>query len=210
MAKLWLLDFDGTLVDSEKAIKACYIKIGQKLVPDRVSFIKTMIIGPTLDESSRMILTNKKIHLLESFKKQFQELYDREVILETKKYPNVNKTLNNLHTKGDHLFIITNKRSNPTHKLINYYGWNNYFSFIACADEYENIKHKSEIINLMKINYCNYDEIFLVGDTVNDGIAAKKNKIKFIKAEYGYGKDENWNNIPIYKSIKKFNELVMI
>ena len=46
MPRLWLFDFDGTLVDSEPAIKKCYVKVTEKLAPSRVNFAKNILIGP--------------------------------------------------------------------------------------------------------------------------------------------------------------------
>ena len=208
MARLWLLDFDGTLVDSEKAIKLCYLKVGQELIPERCSFIETMVIGPTLEESSRMILTNKNLHLLDVFKKRFKQLYDEKIILETMKYPNVDETLKQLHGQGDHLCIVTNKRAYPTHKLINYYNWQNLFSWVACMDEYPSAQNKSNLVKIKNIDHKTYNIVYLIGDTLSDGIAAKENQIYFIRANYGYGNKQDWNNIPIHKSIQNFNELL--
>lgn len=208
MTRLWLFDFDGTLVDSEKVIKSCYLRVGQELAPERFSFIEAMEIGPTLDESSRMILTDKNLHLLDEFKKRFQQLYDDKLVFETPQFPNVDKTLKQLKAQGDHLCIVTNKRSIPTNKLINYYAWDNYFLYVACIDDFQNIKHKSEMINLMKINYSNYDDIYFVGDTFGDGIAANSLKIPFILANYGYGNNQDWGQIVVYKKIEQINEIL--
>jgi len=49
-----------------------------------------------------------------------------------------------------------------------------------------------------------------VGDTVNDGITAEKNKIDFIKVNYGYGKEQDWQNIKIFKLIDNFYDLLLI
>jgi len=210
MARLWLLDFDGTLVDSEKAIKSCYLKVGKELVPERSNFIKTMVIGPTLDETSRMILTDEKIDLLDVFKNKFQKIYDEKLVLTTKKYTSVDSTLKQLNDKSDDLCIVTNKRSNPTLKLINYYGWIDLFYWIACIDEYPEANNKSDLIKLKKINKKKYDAIYLVGDTLSDGIAANDNRISFIRANYGYGTNQNWKKIKIYKTINQFNEILKI
>ena len=208
MAKLWLFDFDGTLVDSEKAIKACYLKVGQELVPERCDYIKTMVIGPTLNESTKMILTNKNLHLLEKYKNRFQEIYDDKLILETTQYPGADKTIRKLHANGDHLYIITNKRSYPTHKLIKYFNWNNLFKWVACIDEYPDVKTKIELLKIKKIQKKQYDDIFFVGDTKTDGMCANHNQIKFIKANYGYGKLESWHDINIFFEIEKIDELI--
>lgn len=210
MARLWLLDFDGTLVNSEKAIKACYLKVGQELVPERYSFINNMVIGPTLNESLRMILTDKKLYLLDVFEKRFQQLYDDKLVFDTPQYPKVNETLNYLSGQGDHLCIVTNKRAKPTHKLVNYYGWKNFFYWIACMDENPDATNKTELIALKEINKKKYKSIYFVGDTLSDGLAAQNCNIPFIKANYGYGSSQNWENINIHREISNFSEILLL
>jgi len=210
MSKLWLFDFDGTLVDSEKAIKACYFKVGQELVPDRCGFIEDMVIGPTLDESSRMILTDKNLHLLNAFKKRFQQLYDDKLVFDTSQYPGVDETLNQLRKQGDHLCIVTNKRAHPTYKLIDHYSWHHLFKWVACMDEYPLAQNKLDLISLKNIHQNQYDTIYLVGDTISDGLAAQAHNILFIRANYGYGRNQDWNEITIHKTIQQFNELLTL
>lgn len=208
MARLWLFDLDGTLVDSEKAIKACYLKVGQDLVPERCKFIETMVIGPTLDESTRMILTDENNNLIDEFKERFKELYDEKFIFTTPEYKHSGSTLNKLYEKGDDLWIVTNKRSYPTKKLINYYGWKHLFKLISCMDENPSLKNKFELIVNKNINTNNYSNIYFIGDTVKDGITANNLNYKFIKAEYGYGTNENWKGIKIFKKIDCISKIL--
>ena len=210
MGKLWIFDFDGTLVDSEVAIKHCYLKVTEKLLPERINFVKNILIGPTLEETTRTILTNKNLHLKNEFMKEFQSQYDSEMVLETPIYPNVSEVLGNLKSNGDSLSVLTNKRAIPTHKLINHYKWNDLFDWVACMDEYPDLKNKSELLKKQDIPKKNYSKILLVGDTVNDGITAEKNEIDFIKVNYGYGREQDWQGINIFKSIDKFDELLLI
>ena len=210
MARLWLFDFDGTLVDSEKAIKACYLKVGQELVPDRCNYIEKMVIGPTLDESTKKILTNKRLNLVGVFKEKFQALYDDLMILKTPQYENVEETLTKIYNLGDKLCIVTNKRSNPTNKLINYYGWNYLFDWVACIDDFPEVSNKSELISIKNINKNSFENIYFVGDTCADGKAAEFHNIPFIKANYGYGSNENWKKIRVYKKINNFIEILNI
>ena len=210
MGKLWIFDFDGTLVDSEVAIKHCYLKVTEKLLPERINFVKNILIGPTLEETTRTILTNKNLYLKNQFMKEFQSQYDSEMVLETPIYSNVSEVLENLKSNGDSLSVLTNKRAIPTHKLINYYKWNDLFDWVACMDEYPDLKNKSELLKKRDIPKKNYSKILLVGDTVNDGITAEKNEIDFIKVNYGYGRKQDWQGIKIFKSIDNFHELLLI
>jgi phosphoglycolate phosphatase len=210
MGKLWIFDFDGTLVDSEVAIKHCYLKVTEKLLPERINFVKNILIGPTLEDTARTILTNKNLHLKNEFMKEFQSQYDSEMVLETPIYPNVSEVLGNLKSNGDSLSVLTNKRAIPTHKLINHYKWNDLFDWVACMDEYPDLKNKSELLKNQDILKKNYSKILLVGDTVNDGITAEKNEINFVKVNYGYGQKQDWQRINIFKSIDNFQELLLI
>jgi phosphoglycolate phosphatase len=210
MGKLWIFDFDGTLVDSEAAIKHCYLKVTEKLLPERINFVKNILIGPTLEETTQIILTNKNLHLKNQFMKEFQSQYDSGMVLETPIYPNVNEVLQKLKNNGDSLSVLTNKRAIPTHKLIKHYKWDNFFDWVACMDEYPDLKNKSELLKKQDIPKKNYSKILLVGDTLNDGITAEKNEIDFIKVNYGYGREQDWQGINIFKSIDKFDELLLI
>ena len=167
-----------------------------------------MVIGPTLDESSRIILTDKNLHFLDEFKMRFLQLYDDKLVLETPQYPHVDKTLKQLHDQGDHLTIVTNKRAYPTYKLIYHYGWHQFFKWIACMDQYPAATKKSEMIKQKKIKYQDFSSVFLIGDTLSDAEAASANNINFIQANYGYGKKEDWHSVKIFRTIKKFDEIL--
>ena len=210
MEKLWIFDFDGTLVDSAVAIKHCYLKVTEKLLPERINFVENILIGPTLEETAQSILTNKNLHLKDLFIKEFQSQYDGEIVLETPIYLNVSDVLQKLKNNGDSLSVLTNKRAIPTHKLIKHYKWDNFFDWVACMDEYPDLKNKSELLKKQDIPKKNYSKILLVGDTLNDGITAEKNEIDFIKVNYGYGREQDWQGINIFKSIDKFDELLLI
>ena len=55
MPKYWIFDFDGTLVDSKKPIKKCYEKVTQSIAPLRLEIAKKILIGPTLQETTKLI-----------------------------------------------------------------------------------------------------------------------------------------------------------
>ena len=38
----------------------------------------------------------------------------------------------------------------------------------------------------------------------------KNNKLNFVKAKYGYGDRQNWDDIPVHKSIDEIAELMLI
>jgi len=210
MKNLWIFDFDGTLVNSEVAIRNCYLKVARKLIPERINFVKNITIGPTLEETTSLILNKEKIYLKDEFIQKFQIEYDEKIVLETPIYPNVNEVLIKLKNRGDSLCILTNKRSLPTKKLLKHYKWTNHFDWIACADMFPTQKNKSEVLRKQKINEGDYKNIYVVGDTIADGLAANSKNYRFIKANYGYGKNQDWKNINFFSEIDNILDILLI
>jgi phosphoglycolate phosphatase len=208
LTQAFIFDFDGTLVDSEQAIYQCFQSITKQLAPNRIEYAKNILIGPPLRDTASEILGPEHQDSLDKFVQLFIEIHDEQVIQHTQPYPDVAKVLNQLHTQNIPMAVATNKRLAPTQKLMDHFGWNDYFQFIECSDSKAKIRNKDNMIK----EIINQDELFqvsfFVGDTVNDGLSANQNKLPFIKASYGYGNDQNWNDVYIYKSIKKLNEII--
>lgn len=208
MNKAFIFDFDGTLVDSGKVIYECFQSITKSLAPDRINYAKNIIIGPPLRDTASEILGPMHQDQLNKFVSQFIEKHDEKVIMHTRPYPNVVYVLKKLNENKIPMAIATNKRLVPTQKLIGHFGWSHYFSSVQCSDSIPKIRSKDAMIqDLLK-----YDDSlhggFFVGDTVNDGLSANLSKLKFIKANYGYGRDQDWTKVNIFKEIQQFAEIL--
>ena len=211
MNKYWIFDFDGTLVDSEKPIRKCYQKTTMSIAPSRIKKAEQIIIGPTLIETTKLILGKENDIQHNQFMEMFKKQYDEKFLFETKPYAGVLNTLTELIKRGDKLAIATNKRKEPTFKLITRYGWSNFFQWIGCTNEMnEEIKNKNKLVAFFIKNNPLFTNAYFVGDTKNDAKAAKTNNLKFIKVNFGYGEKQNWKNIDIHDSINNFKEIVNI
>jgi phosphoglycolate phosphatase len=51
---------------------------------------------------------------------------------------------------------------------------------------------------------------FFIGDTVNDGLSANLNQLSFIKACYGYGRDQDWSRVTIHQEMHQFSEILKL
>ena len=106
--------------------------------------------------------------------------------------------------------VATNKRLAPTQKLMDHFGWNDYFSSIECSDSQPEMRNKDamiqDIINQKKSFYGSY----FIGDTVNDGLSANLNQLPFIKAYYGYGQDQDWSKVNVKEEIQKFSNILQL
>jgi len=204
----FIFDFDGTLVDSEQSIYQCFQSITKQLAPTRLEYAKNILIGPPLRDTASEILGPDHQDSLDEFVQLFIEMHDEQVIQHTKPYPDVSQVLKELHTKKIPMAVATNKRLAPTQKLMNHFGWNDYFSLIECSDSKSKMRNKDTMIQDIINQNSSFNVGYFVGDTVNDGLSANINKLRFIKACYGYGQYQDWTNVEIYEEIYHFYEIL--
>ena len=209
MIKAIIFDFDGTLVDSEFTIYQCFQSITNYLAPERIDYAKNILIGPPLRDTASEILGPNQQAQLDEFVRLFIEMHDELAIKNTQPYPGVIETLKRLSSKGISMAIATNKRYAPTIKLINHFGWQDYFTYIECSDSQNQMRNKDEMIQeILKNN--NFNKAYFVGDTVNDGLSANLNQLPFILARYGYGQDQDWSKVNVKKDIQNFSEILQL
>ena len=210
MSKAVIFDFDGTLVDSEKTINHCFESITRSIAPERINYARNVLIGPPLRETASKILGAEYKNRLDEFVNQFIEMHDENVIMQTQPYPHVTETLKKLYEEKILMIIATNKREIPTIKLINYYNWQNYFISIECSDSHKSIRNKHEMIqDIIKKNHI-FKKSSFVGDTINDGLSANRNQLQFLRANYGYGSNQDWSDVKVNRLIENFIELESI
>jgi phosphoglycolate phosphatase len=206
----FIFDFDGTLVDSEQAIYQCFQNITKQLAPNRIGYAKNILIGPPLRDTASEILGPDHQDSLDEFVQLFIGMHDEQVIQHTQPYPDVIQVLKELHNKNIPMAVATNKRLAPTQKLLDHFCWNNYFSFIECSDSQNEMRNKDAMIqDIINQNESFYGSYFL-GDTVNDGLSANLNQLPFIKACYGYGREQDWSKVTAYQEIHQFIEILKL
>jgi len=137
-------------------------------------------------------------------------MHDEQVILHTQPYPDVIQVLKKLHTQNIPMAVATNKRLVPTQKLMDHFGWNDYFSFIECSDSQSETRNKDAMIRDIVNHNESFRTSYFIGDTLNDGLSANQNKLKFIKACYGYGRNQDWTKVTVYKEINQFIEILKL
>ena len=208
--KAFIFDFDGTLVDSEQAIYQCFQSITKQLAPNRVEYAKNILIGPPLRDTASEILGPEHQDSLDEFVQLFIEMHDEQVIQHTQPYPDVIEVLKQLHAQNIPMAIATNKRLAPTQKLLDHFRWNNYFQFIECSDRQSEMRNKDAMIKDIINQNPSFQGSYFVGDTVNDGLSANLNQLPFIKACYGYGRDQDWSKVTSYQEIHQFSEIIKL
>jgi phosphoglycolate phosphatase len=208
LTQAFIFDFDGTLVDSEQGIYQCFQSITKQLAPNRVEYAKNILIGPPLRDTASEILGPQHQDLLDEFVQLFVEMHDDQVIQHTQPYPDVIKVLNQLYDKNIPMAVATNKRLSPTQKLVDHFGWNDYFQFIECSDNQSKTRNKDAMIQDIINQNTSFQGSYFIGDTINDGLSANLNQLPFIKACYGYGRNQDWSNVTINQEIHEFSAIL--
>ena len=210
LTQAFIFDFDGTLVDSEQAIYQCFQSITKQLAPNRVEYAKNILIGPPLRDTASEILGPDHQDSLDEFVQLFIEMHDEQVIQHTQPYPDVIEVLKQLHSQNIPMAVATNKRLAPTQKLMDHFGWNDYFLSIECSDSQNEMRNKDAMIQDVINQNISFQRSYFIGDTVNDGLSANLNQLPFIKACYGYGRDQDWSKVTTYQKIHQFIEILKI
>lgn len=184
-----IFDLDGTLVDSAPGILAAYqcafdLCGLQPKVP-----LESSLIGPPMRDTMAKVAEVSDPQVLEKLITAFKESYDGSGCLQTPAFEGVETMMQKLKAHGIQLFIATNKRAYPTHKIMAHLGWRDYFEGVYGPDSFDPPKaNKAELIKqIIQDHHLNSNTTLYVGDRDEDGVASQANQLKFLFALWGYG-----------------------
>ena len=182
-------DFDGTLVDSSdgilQSLQTCIDRAGLSVLiePSRA------LIGPPLRSMIASVIGPNPADI-SSVESAFRAEYDDHGYLLTTPFPGIEMALRDLRTQGVSLHIVTNKRLIPVRQILETLRWTGYFSSISTLDSTARAASKGDVVArlLAKLDVP-IDSVILVGDSLDDRLAAEANGIAFAWASWGYGQD---------------------
>ena len=118
----------------------------------------------------------------------YREYYNDRGWKENKVYDGVEQTLAALKAAGKKLYVATSKPEIMSVRIIEHFGLNKYFDYVAGASLDKSRAEKAQVIEYA-IATCNIDKrtAVMVGDRHFDIDGAKAVGIKSIGVLYGYG-----------------------
>ncbi len=186
-----LFDLDGTLVNSLPGIEWSLRQALTQVVPDRADELTDLAsrIGPPIRQILAEALPDLSLPTLDKLVSQFRFYYDTQGWQKTRPYPAVGATLAHLRGLGLTCFIVTNKPSLATSKIVDHLGLRTYFQEIVSPDAPAgSFSSKTAATSYLVGKYrLNRSRTLFVGDSADDAGAAQSLGLAFAAAAYGYG-----------------------
>jgi phosphoglycolate phosphatase len=185
-----IFDLDGTLVDSQPGILYSLKTAVRQTFPEIDPEMFDFKIGPPVREMLRIGLKTVSEAELDRLETAFRVSYDGGGWQLTTVYPSVVETLVELTRCGVSCYVVTNKPSLATARILTLLGLTPYFDTVLCPDSRQpRFSSKAEMLEeLLEERIIPANQAIYVGDSVDDFCAAEQCGIKFISIEYGYGR----------------------
>ena len=187
-----LFDLDGTLIESTEAIVGCFYHSFEELNFDyqgNEEDIKNEI-GYPLDVmyATLGVPQDKVWEFVASYKNEYRKVSEEKTTLLNGAYEAVK-----LASSFARLGIVTTKTTQYTIPLLENFNIYEFFETIIGRQEVTNPKPHPEPIEkaMESMNITNSDNIYMIGDTKLDLIAAQEAGVKSVGVLCGYGKQND-------------------
>ena len=213
--ELVMFDLDGTLVDTVSdlthSLNTMLSTFGKQ--PVAVAQVRAWI-GAGVEELVTRALKGQDGGILKNQVRQqaielFRSHYRMHVCDCSKLYPGALETLNALKFNGAKLACVTNKASVFTRPLISALGLDDLFSFLMCGDQVEHKKpDPMPLLQTCARLNTHPSKSIMIGDSVNDLLAAQAAQVPAICVSYGYSRGQDLTRFTNVKMIDNLTEIL--
>lgn len=194
--KAIVIDLDGTLLDTAPQLSAAanrmlrdmdYAPVSQELlasyIGNGVSWLVKRALTGDMHATPDVALYD---HALPLFEKHY-----RELLLQSKVFEGVIEGLDAMQAAGYRLGCITNKLECFTTPLLAGIGLAKYFEIVLAGDTLPEKKpHPMPLLHAAKFFAVPIEQLLLIGDSLNDTVAARAAGCPVFCVPYGYNHGE--------------------
>lgn len=181
-----IFDLDGTIANTLADITLSVNEVMANFNHPKLKLNTVRkLIGSGVPSLMQGALKTNNKNKINSATKLFINSYSKNLNNKTILYSGILKLLNKLSSKK--LAIVTNKPQKHTNELLLALAINKYFKVVYGGDSFKHKKpHPKPIINILKTLKVESSKVVLIGDGVNDILAAKAANIACASVGYGY------------------------
>lgn len=200
---LVIFDLDGVLVNSKENMKTSWNIVQKKFKINKTFNDYFEFIGYPFFEILKKLLIKKNISKIQTEYNQNSLKYLNKIKL----YKDIKLVLNYLNKRNIKLAIVTSKHKSRTSKLVKKFKLP--ITNIVCPSKLTRGKPYPDQINIaLKRARIKRQKTLYVGDMYVDYLLAKKSKINFVFAKYGYGKVDKYKYFNTINSFKDLKSIV--
>lgn len=189
MNGLVVFDLDGTLVDSRQDLAS---SVNDVLAIVGAPRLPTERVAAMVGDGARSLLARALEATgcgadLDDALAHFHRCYGHRLLETTTPYPGVDELLRELGTSA-HLAVLTNKPTDPTHRLLDHFGWLQVFGRVIGGDgPFPRKPDPAGLRDLMSWARVGPEGAMLVGDSMVDVLAARNAGVTVCVAGWGFG-----------------------
>lgn len=206
----FLIDLDGTLVNSEQGIKNCIkYALNELKYPVPSEEILNNFIGPSLMYSFTTYC-NMKEDTAANAVALYRERYTAKGVYENTLYEGIESTLKTLKENGKTVILATAKPEPFARTILEYLKLERYFDCIVGATFDGTIGTKDDVIKevFRRCEIADKSKAVMVGDRDYDVLGAKENGMECIGVTYGFAQKDELRNAGADYIVNSFAEIL--
>jgi phosphoglycolate phosphatase len=193
-APVLLCDLDGTLIDSAPDLAAA---LGDLLVREgrvrlSIEAVKTMVgdgVPKLIERAFAATGAVPPAEQLGALVERYLPLYEVRMTELTRPYPGAIEALGALKGAGWRLAVCTNKPEAPSQAIVSTLGFAGLFEAVAGGDSFPVKKpDPGHLLGLLGQIGAEPDSAVMLGDGLNDALAARRAGLPLIAVAHGYGR----------------------
>ena len=183
----FIFDLDGTLVDSLPGITRSI----NDALPAGVTRVTNLrpFIGPPVRSILNSLAHSPNDRELDQMELRFRQSYDADGWRQTAEFLGARELLEQLRVAGKRIFLVTNKPSRPTERILSSLRLRAYFEDLLTPDSRTPpFRGKDQMLrHLVDTHALHAEECLMVGDTAEDCAAAAALAMPVAFVAHGYG-----------------------
>jgi phosphoglycolate phosphatase len=179
-------DLDGTLTDSFPGISRCINYALRELGRDPIPETQVRsAVGTPLASIFGALLGSSDTNLIDRAVRAYRVRFDRVGIFENSLYPGITEALDVFHRFGYPLQVVTVKPAIAARRVIAHFGIDHYFAAVQGPELADRTCSKVDLLRAA-VNGVDRLQSVMIGDRVDDIIAARENGVRAVAVAWGY------------------------